>query len=49
MLWKTMSQDRENGREEPRHDVTLLLVQWRGGDDRALDRLGERRTECPPK
>jgi RNA polymerase sigma factor (TIGR02999 family) len=33
------SQDGENGRDEPRHDVTLLLVKWRGGDDQALDEL----------
>jgi RNA polymerase sigma factor (TIGR02999 family) len=28
-----------NGTAEPRHDVTVLLAQWRGGDDRALDEL----------
>jgi len=40
MLWKTgMSQDRQNGKDEPRHDVTLLLVKWRGGDEQALDEL----------
>jgi len=26
-------------RDEPRHDVTQLLVRWRGGDDQALDAL----------
>ena len=26
-------------RDEPRHDVTLLLTRWRGGDDQALDEL----------
>jgi len=25
--------------DEPRHDVTLLLARWRGGDDQALDAL----------
>jgi RNA polymerase sigma factor (TIGR02999 family) len=33
------SQDGENGRAEPPHDVTQLLVKWRGGDDQALDEL----------
>ena len=33
------SRDGENVRDEPRHDVTLLLVKWRGGDDEALDEL----------
>ena len=33
------SQDDENGGDEPRHDVTLLLAKWRRGDDRALDEL----------
>jgi RNA polymerase sigma factor (TIGR02999 family) len=28
-----------NGTAEPRHDVTLLLGRWRGGDDQALDEL----------
>jgi RNA polymerase sigma factor (TIGR02999 family) len=32
-------QDDESGRDEPRHDVTLLLSKWRGGDDRALDQV----------
>ncbi len=32
------SQDGEKGRDEP-HDVTLLLVKWRAGDDQALDEL----------
>jgi RNA polymerase sigma factor (TIGR02999 family) len=27
------------GTAEPRHDVTLLLGRWRGGDDQALDEL----------
>jgi len=40
MLGKTrMSQDPESGRDESRHDVTLLLVKWRGGDEQALDEL----------
>jgi RNA polymerase sigma factor (TIGR02999 family) len=29
----------EAGRDEPRHDVTLLLAKWRRGDDQALDAL----------
>jgi RNA polymerase sigma factor (TIGR02999 family) len=33
------SQDHQNGRDEPRHDVTLLLAKWRRGDDQALDEL----------
>lgn len=33
------SQDDENGGDEPRHDVTLLLARWRRGDDRALNEL----------
>jgi len=33
------SQDDENGRDEPRHDVTLLLAKWRRGDDQALNEL----------
>ena len=33
------SQERETGSDEPRHDVTLLLAKWRGGDDQALDAL----------
>lgn len=32
-------QDHENGSDAPRHDVTLLLAQWRRGDDQALNRL----------
>ena len=32
-------QEGENARDEPRHDVTLLLVKWRSGDDEALDEL----------
>ena len=40
MLGQTrMSQDPESGRDESRHDVTLLLVKWRGGDEQALDEL----------
>ncbi len=30
---------RENGRDEPRQDVTGLLARWRGGDDAALDEV----------
>ena len=33
------SQNDENRGDEPRHDVTLLLAKWRGGDDQALDEL----------
>jgi RNA polymerase sigma factor (TIGR02999 family) len=33
------SQNDENRWDEPRHDVTLLLAKWRGGDDQALDEL----------
>jgi RNA polymerase sigma factor (TIGR02999 family) len=33
------SQDGENARDDPPHDVTLLLVKWRSGDDEALDEL----------
>jgi len=33
------SQNDENRGDEPRHDVTLLLSKWRGGDDQALDEL----------
>ncbi len=33
------SQDDEIREDEPGHDVTQLLAQWRGGDDRALDEL----------
>jgi RNA polymerase sigma factor (TIGR02999 family) len=33
------SQDGEHPGDEPRHDVTLLLSRWRGGDDQALDQL----------
>lgn len=32
-------QNDENRGDEPRHDVTLLLSKWRGGDDQALDEL----------
>jgi RNA polymerase sigma factor (TIGR02999 family) len=32
-------QDDETRRDEPRHDVTLLLARWRGGEDKALDEL----------
>jgi RNA polymerase sigma factor (TIGR02999 family) len=34
-----MSQDANNRSDEPRHDVTLLLARWRGGEDGALDEL----------
>jgi RNA polymerase sigma factor (TIGR02999 family) len=33
------SRDKENRSDEPRHDVTLLLSKWRGGDDQALETL----------
>ena len=33
------SQDGDHASDEPRHDVTLLLAKWRGGDDEALDEL----------
>ena len=33
------SQHDDPGMDEPRHDVTLLLTKWRGGDDQALDEL----------
>jgi RNA polymerase sigma factor (TIGR02999 family) len=33
------SQDGDSKSDEPRHDVTLLLAKWRGGDDEALDEL----------
>jgi len=33
------SRDGESAEDQPRHDVTLLLVKWRGGDDEALDEL----------
>ena len=33
------SQDDANGGDGPRHDVTRLLAQWRGGDDQALGEL----------
>jgi RNA polymerase sigma factor (TIGR02999 family) len=29
----------DGGRQDPSHDVTLLLARWRGGDDQALDEL----------
>jgi RNA polymerase sigma factor (TIGR02999 family) len=32
-------QDDKTRRDEPRHDVTLLLARWRGGEDKALDEL----------
>jgi RNA polymerase sigma factor (TIGR02999 family) len=38
-LVRQKSQGGENGRDEPRHDVTLLLGKWRGGDHEALDEL----------
>ena len=33
------SDDAENGGNEPRHEVTRLLAQWRRGDDQALGEL----------
>lgn len=33
------SQNEGTPRDEPRHDVTRLLVRWRGGDDQALEEL----------
>jgi RNA polymerase sigma factor (TIGR02999 family) len=33
------SRDKEDRGDEPRHDVTLLLSKWRGGDDQALEAL----------
>ena len=33
------SQNDEKRGNEPRHEVTLLLAKWRGGDDQALDEL----------
>ncbi len=33
------SQNDEKLGSAPRHDVTLLLAKWRGGDDQALDEL----------
>jgi len=33
------SEDDANRSDNARHDVTLLLAQWRGGDDQALDEL----------
>jgi RNA polymerase sigma factor (TIGR02999 family) len=38
-LMSDPSREGENARDEPRHDVTLLLVKWRSGDDEALDEL----------
>jgi RNA polymerase sigma factor (TIGR02999 family) len=38
-LMSDQSQDGENARDDRPHDVTLLLVKWRSGDDEALDEL----------
>jgi RNA polymerase sigma factor (TIGR02999 family) len=34
-----MSDERQDDEHGPRHDVTLLLGRWRGGDDQALEQL----------
>ena len=38
-LMSDQSPDGENARDDRPHDVTMLLVKWRSGDDEALDEL----------
>jgi RNA polymerase sigma factor (TIGR02999 family) len=38
-LMSDQSRDGENARDDRPHDVTMLLVKWRSGDDEALDEL----------